>query len=87
MDKTSVELYKRALAEGYEKDYNVRVMVVGQYEVGKTCLTKRLLNQIVDVSERKPTEGIDVYVRSCNVQLDTQEWTIDIDKTGKTKAP
>ncbi|KAL3889159.1 hypothetical protein ACJMK2_001512, partial [Sinanodonta woodiana] len=75
MDTGSLQMYKTALCDGYEKVYNVRVMVVGQYGVGKTTLTKRLLEKNVNISERHSTEGIDVHVECSKVSLSTGEWT------------
>jgi polynucleotide 5'-kinase involved in rRNA processing len=75
MDKRSIELYKRALSEGEEHVYNIRVMVVGHYGVGKTTLTKRLLDEVVDINKRESTNGIDVHVRRCNVCLKTGQWS------------
>ena len=77
MDKKSVELYKKALEEGKEKDYSIRVMVTGPYGVGKSTFTKRLLFQDVDISERHSTDGIDVHVNKCKVSLETSEWIVD----------
>ena len=77
MDKKSVELYKKALEEGKEKDYSIRIMVTGPYGVGKSTFTKRLLCQDVDISERKSTDGIDVHVNKCKVSLETSEWIVD----------
>lgn len=77
MDSKSVELYKKALEDGEEKDYNIRLMIVGGYGVGKTTLTKRLLCQSVNVNERKSTDGIDVYVGRCRVSLKTMDWIVD----------
>ncbi|KAL3889149.1 hypothetical protein ACJMK2_001503, partial [Sinanodonta woodiana] len=75
MDTGSLHIYKNALCDGYEKVYNIRVMVVGQYGVGKTTLTQRLLGKNVNISERHSTEGIDVHVECCKVSLSTGEWT------------
>ena len=77
MDKQSVALYKKALEEGNEKDYSIRIMVIGPYGVGKSALTKRLLCQDVDINERNSTDGIDVHVKKCKVSLETSEWIID----------
>ncbi|XP_060604835.1 probable serine/threonine-protein kinase roco6 [Ruditapes philippinarum] len=74
MDKHSIELYKRALSEGKEAVYNIRVMVVGHYGVGKTTLTKRLLDEDVDINKRESTNGIDVHVKRCKVSLETGQW-------------
>ncbi|KAL3892357.1 hypothetical protein ACJMK2_004570 [Sinanodonta woodiana] len=75
MDSRSLQMYREALRDGTEKVYNIRVMVVGQYGVGKTTLTKRLLQQAVDISERKSTEGIGIHLNCCKVSLETWEWT------------
>ncbi|XP_060582204.1 uncharacterized protein LOC132738654 [Ruditapes philippinarum] len=76
MDKHSIELYKRALSEGKEAVYNIRVMVVGHYGVGKTTLTKRLFDEDVDINKRESTNGIDVHVKRCKVSLQTRQWFI-----------
>ncbi|KAL3889138.1 hypothetical protein ACJMK2_001492, partial [Sinanodonta woodiana] len=75
MDTGSLHIYKNALCDGYEKVYNIRVMVVGQYGVGKTTLTQRLLGKNVNISERHSTEGIDVHVECSKVSLLSGEWT------------
>ncbi|KAL3889179.1 hypothetical protein ACJMK2_001530 [Sinanodonta woodiana] len=75
MDTGSLHIYKNALSDGYEKVYNIRVMVVGQYGVGKTTLTQRLLGNNVNISERHSTEGIDVHVECSKVSLLSGEWT------------
>ena len=80
MDKRSVDLYKKALEEGNEKDYTIRIMVTGPYGVGKSTFTKRLLCQNVDINERESTDGIDVHVNKCKVSLKTSKWIVD--KTG-----
>lgn len=77
MDRKSIELYKKALEEGQEKDYNIRIMVVGPYGVGKTSVTKRLLNQEVNIEQRESTDGIDVHVRNCKVSLHTKKWIVE----------
>ncbi|KAL3862502.1 hypothetical protein ACJMK2_008462, partial [Sinanodonta woodiana] len=75
MDARSLHLYKMALKDGKEKAYNIRVMVVGQYGVGKTTLIKRLLGKDVNTSKRQSTEGIHVHIDCCKVSLATREWT------------
>ncbi|KAL3889091.1 hypothetical protein ACJMK2_001447, partial [Sinanodonta woodiana] len=76
MDTRSLQMYKDALNEGKEKVYNIRVMVVGQYGVGKTTLTQRLLGKNVNISERHSTDGIDVHIECSKVSLSTGEWRI-----------
>ncbi|KAL3854282.1 hypothetical protein ACJMK2_013556, partial [Sinanodonta woodiana] len=74
MDPGSIEIYRKALSNGKEKVYNIRIMVVGPYDVGKTTLTKRLLGKEVNICDRESTEGIDVQTECCKVSLATGEW-------------
>ncbi|KAL3887758.1 hypothetical protein ACJMK2_000151, partial [Sinanodonta woodiana] len=83
MDYNSIQLYQKALDAGKEKVYNIRVMVVGQFGVGKTTLIKRLLGQPVDIAERKSTEGIDVHKHCCKLSLDKGEWIEPVDNPDK----
>ncbi len=76
MDNKSIHLYKKALSEGETSVHSIRVMVVGHYGVGKTTLTKRLLEEDVDLDARDSTDGIDVHVRRCRVSLADQKWTV-----------
>ncbi|KAK3598548.1 hypothetical protein CHS0354_010725 [Potamilus streckersoni] len=75
MDKKSIQLFQNALQQGKERVYNIRVMVVGHLNVGKTTLIKRLLGEDVNIFERHSTEGIDVHVHCCDVSVSTKEWT------------
>lgn len=58
-----------------EKRHFVRIMIVGKKSAGKTCLLRRLLNEpINDVSS---TDGIDIVVRRCTINIENGKWTID----------
>lgn len=62
-------------SEKKEKRYFVRIMIVGKAQAGKTCLLRRLLKEsITDVSS---TDGIDVVVRRCKINIENGNWTID----------
>ncbi|XP_053407687.1 uncharacterized protein LOC128559584 [Mercenaria mercenaria] len=75
MDENAVTLYKKALEEGKEAINNIRVMIVGHCGVGKTTLTKRLFGEKVDVMEEAAsTNGIDVHIKRCKVQLKDKQW-------------
>ncbi|KAL3854635.1 hypothetical protein ACJMK2_013896 [Sinanodonta woodiana] len=74
MDPISIEMYRKALRNGKEKVFNIRIMIVGPYDVGKTTLTKRLLGKEVNICDRQSTEGIDVQTECCKVSLATGEW-------------
>ena len=82
MDRQSIEVYKKALEEGSEKDYSIRLMVVGPHGVGKTALTKRLLEQDFDINQRDSTDGIDIHVRSFRISLKTSKWITEPISTG-----
>ncbi|XP_053390913.1 uncharacterized protein LOC128553761 [Mercenaria mercenaria] len=85
MDKDSIDLYKKALQDGKVSVYNIRLMVVGHYDVGKTTLTKRLLGEPVNITERASTDGIDVHVDRCKISLKDGAWILQKpDKARKT---
>lgn len=57
-----------------ENRYFVRIMIVGKESAGKTCLLRRLLKEgIADVSS---TDGVDIIVRRCKINIDDGKWTI-----------
>ncbi|KAL3854538.1 hypothetical protein ACJMK2_013803, partial [Sinanodonta woodiana] len=74
MDPRYIEMYRKALRNGKEKVFNIRIMVVGPYDSGKTTLTKRLLEKAVNICDRQSTEGIDIQTECCKVSLATGEW-------------
>ncbi|KAL3854519.1 hypothetical protein ACJMK2_013784, partial [Sinanodonta woodiana] len=74
MDPRSIDMYRKALRNGKEKVFNIRIMIVGPYDVGKTTLTKRLLGKDVNICDRQSTEGIYVQTECCKVSLATGEW-------------
>lgn len=73
-DKDAIELYKKALNDGEEKVYNIRLMIVGHFGVGKTALTKRFLNKKFDITKRVSTEGIDLHIGKMTINLKNGEW-------------
>ena len=76
MYRRSVDLYLKALGEGKTEVHNIRVMVVGHFDVGKSTLTKRLLGEEVNISDRNSTDGIDVHVKICRVAVETGLWEV-----------
>ncbi|CAG2218160.1 unnamed protein product [Mytilus edulis] len=74
-------------SEKSEKRYFVRTMIVGKETVGKTCLLRRLLKE--DISDVTSTDGVDIVVRRCKINIDDGTWTIgkeiDDDKVGRIK--
>ncbi|CAG2252828.1 unnamed protein product [Mytilus edulis] len=61
-------------SEKSEKRYFVRTMIVGKETVGKTCLLRRLLKE--DISDVTSTDGVDIVVRRCKINIEDGTWTI-----------
>ena len=74
MDARSIQLFKLAMENGKYKSFNLRIMVIGHFGVGKTTLTKRLLREEVNMHDCKSTEGIEIYVRKCKYDYRTKTW-------------
>ncbi|XP_063412340.1 uncharacterized protein LOC134695076 isoform X2 [Mytilus trossulus] len=66
------EQFLRAAKSGITKRYNVRVMIVGEKSVGKTCLLRRLMDE--NIENVTSTDGIDIDRRKCKIDLETEEW-------------
>lgn len=58
-----------------EKRYFVRIMIVGKGSVGKTCLMRRLLEE--NIENVTSTDGVDIVVRQCKINIKDGSWTID----------
>ncbi|XP_033761570.1 uncharacterized protein LOC117343338 [Pecten maximus] len=76
MDQRSIQLYRECLEDKEEADYHIRVIVIGQTEVGKTTLTRNLLR----LPEMKPpgttsTDGVDIH--NSFVSLNDNTWITD----------
>jgi hypothetical protein len=71
-DDDAIELFLNALRRGKEKVYNIRVMVVGHYGVGKTTVTRRLVGESVDMSTYDSTNGVDMW--KCKVSIPDGRW-------------
>ena len=74
MIKTSKELFNEVLKLGMEENYDIRVMAVGQAGVGKSTLTRRMLKLPVKIKEYNSTNGIEVHIHCCQIDLDTGKW-------------
>ena len=86
MDDRSIQLFKEAMKEGKYKSYFLRVMVVGHFGVGKTTLTKRILNEEVDLHKTESTEGIEIYIGRCLYNAVTKHWIISSKTEGNFKS-
>ena len=82
MDDQAISIFKNAMEKGTYKSYFLRIMTVGHYGVGKSTLTKRLLNSYVDLDKYDSTDGIDIYVGRCSYDRDTKCWTTIDDSEG-----
>ena len=71
----AVRLYNAAIDQGHYVNDLIRCMFVGHHGVGKTTLVKTFL---ADKDKRKPrsTDGIDVHIRKCYFDKDTDEWHV-----------
>ncbi|XP_076086190.1 uncharacterized protein LOC143056899 isoform X2 [Mytilus galloprovincialis] len=57
-----------------EKRYFVRIMIVGKESAGKKCLLRRLLKE--DIDDVTSTDGVDIVVRRCKINIEDGKWTI-----------
>lgn len=81
MDCKSRELFKKALQEGKDRCYNIRIIVIGHFGAGKTTLTKRLIGDDFDIRTVRSTNGVDIFTISCTVSNDGS-WEIEKPTTG-----
>ena len=72
--KSSEDYLCDVLKHGVEENYHIRVMVIGNAGVGKTTLTRRLIQLPVNVGIYNSTNGIDVHINTCDVELDSGIW-------------
>ncbi|VDI73379.1 Hypothetical predicted protein [Mytilus galloprovincialis] len=61
--------FLKATKSGTQKRYHIRVLIVGENSVGKTCLLRRLLNEPID--DVQSTDGLDIERRKCQVDVET----------------
>lgn len=66
------EQFLKAAKSGTNKRYNIRVMIVGENSVGKTCLLRRLMNEEID--DVRSTDGINIERRKCQIDIDNGQW-------------
>ena len=70
-------MFCRILRYGVEENYHIRVMLVGNEGVGKSTLLRRLLRKPVKIKKYNSTNGIDVHIHSCDVDIETGAWCFD----------
>ena len=72
LDIKSMDLYFMALEEGSEKDYNLRIMIVGHHGVGKTTVARKLMQETTE--NICSTEGIETQVKKARIDTQTGDW-------------
>ncbi|XP_076083733.1 uncharacterized protein LOC143054607 isoform X1 [Mytilus galloprovincialis] len=74
-DKKSVPLYMKLLESGSEKKRDIRIVLVGQKETGKTSLLKRLFGDDKSMlGEIDSTNGIEIHRITCKANYDDGLW-------------
>ncbi|VDI58566.1 Hypothetical predicted protein, partial [Mytilus galloprovincialis] len=68
------QLYTEIIRTGTEIRYFVRIQIIGENGVGKTCLLRRLLKE--DIDDVTSTDGVDIVVRKCKIRLRDGKWII-----------
>ena len=69
--------FRHILRNGIEENYHIRVMFVGNEGVGNSTLVRRLLRKPVNIKKYNSTNGIDVHIHSCAVDIETGIWCFD----------
>ena len=75
MDEKDKEMYLEIIKSGTERRYYIRLMIVGENGVGKTCLMRRLLGE--DIDDVTSTDGIDIVIRKCKIRLSDGKWILN----------
>ncbi|XP_052795851.1 uncharacterized protein LOC128228530 isoform X2 [Mya arenaria] len=77
LDPGDMQLYLDMMKHGVVSTYNIRLMFVGLYGAGKTCTARRIMRK--DIAGTSSTDGIDVYIGKCKVDIRNQTWeTVDV---------
>ncbi|XP_071141381.1 probable serine/threonine-protein kinase roco8 isoform X2 [Mytilus edulis] len=71
-DKQSVPLYLHLLESGSEKKRDIRLVVVGKKEAGKTSLLRRLFSE--GIEDVHSTNGIEIHTITCKTKSDDGIW-------------
>ncbi|XP_063420669.1 probable serine/threonine-protein kinase pats1 [Mytilus trossulus] len=79
------DMFLKAASTGTAVRYYVRVMIVGESGVGKTCLLRRLMKK--DINGVNSTNGINIEVRKCKIDLKKKEWISDSDDEFSSISP
>lgn len=72
MDEHDRRIFLEAAKSGIAVRFNIRIILVGKQGVGKTCLLRRLMSE--DIADVESTDGINIEVKRCKINLHTKEW-------------
>lgn len=61
------------LIRGWFNSYDMRIMVVGQFDVGKTTLVKVLIGDEIPEG-RRTTDGITLFEGRCGLDIEERKW-------------
>ena len=73
MDPRDMDMYLQMLEHDKMRTYNMRLMFVGLYGAGKTSTARRIMGK--PIHDVKSTDGIDVYIGKCKIDIRNETWT------------
>lgn len=72
MSENDRSMFLKAAKNGTAVRYNMRIILVGKHGAGKTSLLRRLMNE--EIVDLQSTDGINIEVKKCKINLNTKEW-------------
>jgi GTPase SAR1 family protein len=75
MNEKDKEMYLDIIKSGTERRYYIRLMIIGENGVGKTCLMRRLLEE--DIDEVTCADGIDVVISKSKIRHSDGKWILN----------
>ncbi|CAC5399888.1 MYBPC1 [Mytilus coruscus] len=78
MSEHDRNMFLKAAQSGTAVRYYIRIMIVGESGVGKTCLLRRLMNE--NIGDVRSTDGINIEVKQCKINRQTQKWIFTSDE-------
>lgn len=73
LDEVLVSKFDDLVANGWFESYEMRIMVMGQSDVGKTTLIKALIGNLVP-EETQSTNGITLFEGRCGLDIKDRKW-------------